>query len=114
MQALQAAVPKEHVLLDADVVSVDTSTAQRPSVILKDGRKLSCRLLVGADGVRSTVADSIGQPAASFVGQAGYRGVATFPGGMPLDKGVICQVRCSRSLGRQHVKERVPGCCLTL
>lgn len=52
------------ILFKAEVVNVDTE-AERPVVHLKDGRSLACDLVVGADGLRSAVRQSI--PATSNV-----------------------------------------------
>lgn len=93
-EVLYHAADPLHVVLDATVAAVDIGgTSGRPAVQLQDGRAVTGRLLVGADGVRSTVAREIGVPDANFVGQAGYRGIAHFPGSAPVAPRTVCQVR---------------------
>ena len=121
MQALlfEAADP-QCVLLDAAVAAVDTSqptspssqglhdakhqqqhsrpAAQlqhRPTAVLHDGTEISCKLLVGADGVRSVVGKHLGADKLSFVGQAGYRGIAQFDQPAPVAERTVCQVLTS-------------------
>ena len=80
LQALlyEAADP-ERVVLDAAVESVDLNaekaSAGAPAVVLQSqATPVQCRLLVGADGVRSKVAQSLGVGHINSARQAGYRG----------------------------------------
>lgn len=94
-QLLYQAADPERVALDATVASVDVrgSDGGAPVVTLESGREIACRVAVGADGVRSAVARSVGAPSTSFVGQAGYRGIAEFDGTPPVAARTVCQVR---------------------
>jgi 2-polyprenyl-6-methoxyphenol hydroxylase-like FAD-dependent oxidoreductase len=98
LQALlyEAADP-ERVVRDAAVTAVDASGAgadgRRPAAVLEGGVRVPCRLLVGADGVRSAVARSLGVGRVNFAGQAGYRGIASFEGDAPVAPRTVCQVR---------------------
>ena len=65
-----------------------------PSVTLHSGETLRCRVVVGADGVRSAVAQSLGVPPPNYAGYVSYRGVASFGGDdrMPLPDSTIRQL----------------------
>ena len=92
----EAADP-DRVALDATVAAVDVKggSGGAPVVTLESGQEIACRVAVGADGVRSAVARSVGAPSTSFVGQAGYRGIAEFGGPPPVAARTVCQVRPS-------------------
>ena len=91
VQILYETLPRERVILDAPVASVDTN-GDRPVIVMEGGQRLSCRMVLGADGVRSVVGASIGVPPANPSGQAGYRGLATFNGDSPVRASTVCQV----------------------
>lgn len=58
----------------AEVTAVDQSTPTRPVVIVADGRRIDADVVVGADGIRSAVRDSIdAEDTLVFSGEMAYR-----------------------------------------
>jgi 2-polyprenyl-6-methoxyphenol hydroxylase-like FAD-dependent oxidoreductase len=93
LQLLLDANDPANVLMNSNVAHADPSSR---IVELENGARLRGRVIVGADGVRSSVIRSVGIPEANFVGQAGYRGVAEFKAGLsPIELGTATQVRMS-------------------
>lgn len=83
----------DRIVLDATVASVSPG---RNEVVMEDGTKLKARVVVGADGERSRVAEGLGVRPANFVGQIGFRGVAEFGDGpSAIAPRHLCQVRAS-------------------
>lgn len=76
----------------ADAAHTGVASRHRPVAVLQDGSRVACKLLVGADGVRSAVGKHLGVSQLSFVGQAGYRGIAKFDGRAPVADRTVCQV----------------------
>lgn len=97
VQMLLDAVDDSRVLFNAPVASVKHSET---AVVLEDGTELKARLVVGADGLRSAVAQGLNVPPANFSGQAGYRGLASFEDPAPAQKRTVCQVCCSLGWSR--------------
>jgi 2-polyprenyl-6-methoxyphenol hydroxylase-like FAD-dependent oxidoreductase len=89
---LDAAGP-DRVIMDAAVSIVDREPDAQGRVVvtLKNGQTVAARLVVGADGVRSVVARGLGISEPTFVGQAGYRGIAQFKGEPPVQPRTVCQ-----------------------
>eukprot|EP00892_Ulva_mutabilis_P008071 jgi/Ulvmu1/5636/UM023_0176.1 len=89
MQLLYDAVDPTRVLLDATVTGID---AGQTAVVLADGSRVPGRMVVGADGVRSAVADGLGVPAPNVTGQMAFRGVAEFDGPVPVAAATAAQI----------------------
>jgi len=54
--------PPARILTGSKAVSVDESDPLRPRVLLHDGTSVSASVVIGADGVRSTIREHIGAP----------------------------------------------------
>lgn len=75
----EGAGPVVQVHTDAKVVDIDRADPARPVAVTEDGRRFSCDVLVGADGIRSSVRDAMGLPdTLVFSGEMAYR--ALIPG----------------------------------
>lgn len=73
LDALLTQLPMEHVRLGARVVSL-SETADKATVELESGERLSADLVVGADGIRSRVRASLfGESEPQFTGLLGWR-----------------------------------------
>ena len=68
VDALAAGLPPGSVRLGQPIRAVDGDGDARTKLVLEDGRCLSCRLLIGTDGVRSVVASHLGLPPANYAG----------------------------------------------
>ncbi|CEM05851.1 unnamed protein product [Vitrella brassicaformis CCMP3155] len=95
LRELLSGVPRDRIFYSAEVEEVLEGTGSRPVLVtLKDGRQIRARVVVGADGIRSSVRASIAprEPPPRYAGYKAFRGVArlrpTFPlsmGGMPWE-----------------------------
>jgi len=73
--------------------SSQAASESRPVLKLSSGQRLRCRMVVGADGVRSAVASHVGVQPPRYAGYVAYRGMATFPpGALPLPPDTVRQV----------------------
>lgn len=79
LKALQAALPADAVQFGAGVSNISSGSSSGAVVELEGGRKLSCGLLVGADGARSAVGSYLGVPQANYAGYVAYRWVGPGP-----------------------------------
>src|SRR3954452_943635 len=83
---LQNALPAECIRLNARVISV-TQTPDRAVLTFADGQKAESDIVVGADGIRSAVRDSLfGPDAPQFTGHIVWRGLVP---SAALPKGLI-------------------------
>jgi 2-polyprenyl-6-methoxyphenol hydroxylase-like FAD-dependent oxidoreductase len=79
-EILLGVLPEEAVHFDAECVGVEQH-GQEVSARFLDGRELRFDMLVGADGIRSTIRRlMLGEPHFRYSGFAAWRGVADFPG----------------------------------
>jgi 2-polyprenyl-6-methoxyphenol hydroxylase-like FAD-dependent oxidoreductase len=86
LRTLAAALPAGTVRYGAAVAGVKQAPGGGGATVeLVGGEALPAAAVVGADGVRSAVAAGLGVPAANYAGYTAYRGVASFPGGLPAD-----------------------------
>eukprot|EP00884_Botryococcus_braunii_P016479 jgi/Botrbrau1/3514/Bobra.341_2s0042.2 len=88
LRAIEAKIPQHCIKYGVKVSSV-CSTPEGALVVLADGRELPCRAVVACDGVRSRIAQQLGLPPASYSGEVYYRGLATFPKGVPEPPGTL-------------------------
>lgn len=66
--------PVVEVITSAEVQQVDQTDVTRPVVITADGRRFDADVVVGADGIRSAVRDSLGaEDTLVFSGEMAYR-----------------------------------------
>lgn len=66
--------PVVEVITSAEVQEVDQTDVARPVVITADGRRFDADVVVGADGIRSAVRDSLGaEDTLVFSGEMAYR-----------------------------------------
>lgn len=97
LRALEQQLPPGTVRYGAGVQRISEQPGAAPgagSVVvgLQGGQELRCRLLVGADGVRSAVAQHLALPAPGYAGYIAFRGVATMLGGLPIPATTIRQL----------------------
>ncbi|KAG6547622.1 hypothetical protein Mapa_011071 [Marchantia paleacea] len=82
--ALASQLPRDTIRLNSRVHSIERESNTGPFVLnLSDGCVLRTRVLLGADGVNSVVAQWMGLAKTRYVGQVGIRGVAVYPAGQP-------------------------------
>jgi 2-polyprenyl-6-methoxyphenol hydroxylase-like FAD-dependent oxidoreductase len=93
LRTLAAALPAGAVRYGASVAGVRQAPGGGGATVeLVGGEALPAAAVVGADGVRSAVAAGLGVPAANYAGYTAYRGVASFPGGLPMPADTIRMV----------------------
>lgn len=69
LQALAAQLPPDAIHFGAGLKSIDVASQQGGvTLTLEDGRTVTCRALVGADGVRSAVSRHLGLPRPNYAG----------------------------------------------
>ena len=73
-QVLQRAVPAERIRLSATCTAVRTGN-EAAAILLEDGTEVTSDVVIGADGIRSAVRESVfGQEAPRFTGNVCWRG----------------------------------------
>ncbi|EIE23272.1 FAD/NAD(P)-binding domain-containing protein, partial [Coccomyxa subellipsoidea C-169] len=97
LAALRTAVPDgatHYGVTIADVHATETGA----EVELATGERLRCKAVVGADGVKSRIAAKLGLKPATYAGEVYYRGVATFPEGVPEPPGTLRMIWSQRGV----------------
>ncbi|KAK9906435.1 hypothetical protein WJX75_001792 [Coccomyxa subellipsoidea] len=81
--ALAAQLPNGSLYLSSDVQSVKIDERGNGVAVLRNGKELRPKLLVGADGVNSRVTKALGLSSVTYSGQVGIRAIARFKEGIP-------------------------------
>ncbi|CAL8465231.1 g4766 [Coccomyxa elongata] len=97
LNALRTAVPDHLVHYGVSIAAVH-ETESGAVVELSSGERLPCKAVVGCDGVKSRIAASLGLKPASYAGEVYYRGVATFPEGVPEAPGTLRMIWSDRGV----------------
>lgn len=85
LQALAEELPSGTIRFGSKLTSIaDAPSGGGVRLVTEDGLELWCRVLVGADGVRSAATSHLKLPAPSYSGYVAYRGVVTMPEGVPV------------------------------
>ncbi|KAG6554168.1 hypothetical protein Mapa_004084 [Marchantia paleacea] len=87
--SLASRLPRGTIRYNSRVLSIKRESETGPFELkLSDGSVLRTKVLLGADGVNSVVAQWMGLAKPRYVGQVGNRGLAVYPAGQPYgDKG---------------------------
>ncbi|BDA50263.1 FAD-dependent urate hydroxylase [Coccomyxa sp. Obi] len=97
LNALRTAVPDHLVHYGVSIAAVH-ETESGAVVELSNGERLPCKAVVGCDGVKSRIAASLGLKPACYAGEVYYRGVATFPVGVPEAPGTLRMIWSERGV----------------
>ncbi|CAK0786834.1 hypothetical protein CVIRNUC_010048 [Coccomyxa viridis] len=95
--ALRSAIPPRLVCYGVSVANVHAHE-QGAEVELSDRTRLRCKAVVAADGTKSRVAAKLGLKPAAYAGEVYYRGVATFPEGVPEPPGTLRMMWSARGV----------------
>ncbi|CAD7701673.1 unnamed protein product [Ostreobium quekettii] len=92
VQALEGALDGGTVVYGIDVTGVQMSKRGLPQLIQQCGKPIPCRMVVGADGARSCIAQALGLKAPNFAGYIALRGVCRLDvESLPVRSGSIVQ-----------------------
>ncbi|KAK9815532.1 hypothetical protein WJX72_005250 [[Myrmecia] bisecta] len=91
LRALESNLP-EHVVHYGCPIARVSADLNGAVVDLEDGRRFRGRAVVGADGVRSSVATTLNMAEPSYAGYSAHRGIASFPDGLPLPLHTVRQI----------------------
>ncbi|XP_052210392.1 monooxygenase 2-like [Diospyros lotus] len=81
LETLADQLPKDTIKFSAKLAKAETSQSTETLLELTNGAKLSAKIAIGCDGIRSLVAKSMGFSEPKYVGHCAFRGLGLFPNG---------------------------------
>ncbi|GAB4858049.1 hypothetical protein Ancab_015951 [Ancistrocladus abbreviatus] len=85
LQTLADQLPPDAVKFASKLAKIEKAGAGETMLELDDGTQLSAKILIGCDGIRSSVAKWMGFPEPKYAGHCAFRGLAFYPSGQPLE-----------------------------
>ncbi|GAB2300856.1 hypothetical protein Dimus_034891 [Dionaea muscipula] len=78
-------LPPNTIKFSSKLASIDSSDAGETLLELANGTRISAKIVIGCDGVRSTIAKWMGFAEPNYVGHYAFRGLAFYPKGQKYE-----------------------------
>ncbi|KAF3627087.1 putative phospholipase A1-Ibeta2, chloroplastic-like [Capsicum annuum] len=85
LETLASRLPPDAISFSSKLANVERSENGETLLELEDGIRISTKILIACDGIRSPVAKLMGFPEPNYVGHCAFRGLAYFPKGQPFE-----------------------------
>lgn len=85
LETLASKLPPDAISFSSKLANIERSENGETLLELEDGIRLSTKILIACDGIRSPVAKLMGFPEPNYVGHCAFRGLAYFPEGQPFE-----------------------------
>ncbi|PKA47643.1 Zeaxanthin epoxidase, chloroplastic [Apostasia shenzhenica] len=84
LETLSSKLPPNSISFSSRVKSIKRQETGDTLLELANGTRVLAKILIGCDGVRSSIAKWMGFPEPSYVGHCAFRGLALYPEGQPF------------------------------
>ncbi|XP_059299188.1 monooxygenase 2 [Lycium ferocissimum] len=85
LETLASKLPPDAISFSSKLANIERSENGETLLELEDGIRISAKILIACDGIRSPVAKLMGFPEPNYVGHCAFRGLAYFPEGQPFE-----------------------------
>ncbi|XP_009608102.1 monooxygenase 2-like [Nicotiana tomentosiformis] len=85
LETLASKLPPDAISFSSKLENIERSENGETMLELEDGIRISAKILIACDGIRSPVAKWMGFPEPNYVGHCAFRGLAYFPEGQPFE-----------------------------
>ncbi|XP_019070140.1 monooxygenase 2 isoform X1 [Solanum lycopersicum] len=85
LETLASRLPPDAISFSSKLANIERSENGETLLKLEDGIRISAKILIACDGIRSPVAKLMGFPEPNYVGHCAFRGLAYFPEGQPFE-----------------------------
>ncbi|XP_055832194.1 monooxygenase 2-like [Solanum dulcamara] len=85
LETLASRLPTDAISFSSKLANIERSENGETLLELEDGIRISAKILIACDGIRSPVAKLMGFPEPNYVGHCAFRGLAYFPEGQPFE-----------------------------
>ncbi|XP_049366734.1 monooxygenase 2-like [Solanum verrucosum] len=85
LETLASRLPPDAISFSSKLANIERSENGETLLELDDGIRISAKILIACDGIRSPVAKLMGFPEPNYVGHCAFRGLAYFPEGQPFE-----------------------------
>uniref|UniRef100_M1C8H2 Monoxygenase n=2 Tax=Solanum tuberosum TaxID=4113 RepID=M1C8H2_SOLTU len=85
LETLASRLPPDAISFSSKLANIERSENGETLLELEDGIRISAKILIACDGIRSPVAKLMGFPEPNYVGHCAFRGLAYFPEGQPFE-----------------------------
>ncbi|KAL9691714.1 hypothetical protein QQ045_012140 [Rhodiola kirilowii] len=88
LETLASKLPADAIRFSSKLANILKGEPGETLLDLEDGRQLTAKIVIGCDGIRSSVARWMGYAEPNYVGHCAFRGLAYYPKGQPLQSRV--------------------------
>ncbi|KAL5551384.1 hypothetical protein UlMin_001560 [Ulmus minor] len=85
LETLANKLPPDSVHFSSKLANISKGENGETELELVDGTKISAKIVIGCDGIRSPIAKWMGFPEAKYVGHCAFRGLGFYPNGQPFE-----------------------------
>ncbi|CAK9184988.1 unnamed protein product [Ilex paraguariensis] len=85
LDTLANQLPPDAISFDSKLAKIEKSGGGETLLEFMDGTRISAKIVIGCDGIRSPVAKWMGFPEPKYVGHCAFRGLAFYPDGQPFE-----------------------------
>ncbi|CAM8901130.1 unnamed protein product [Rhodiola kirilowii] len=88
LETLASKLPADAIRFSSKLANILKGEPGETLLDLEDGTQLTAKIVIGCDGIRSSVARWMGYAEPNYVGHCAFRGLAYYPKGQPLQSRV--------------------------
>ncbi|XP_057475345.1 monooxygenase 2 isoform X1 [Actinidia eriantha] len=85
LETLANQLPPDTISYSSKLAKIEKSESSETLLELVDGTKISAKIVIGCDGIRSPVAKWMGHSEPNYVGHCAFRGLGVYPDGQPYE-----------------------------
>ncbi|PSR93471.1 FAD-dependent urate hydroxylase [Actinidia chinensis var. chinensis] len=85
LETLANQLPPDTISYSSKLAKIEKSESSETLLELADGTKISAKIVIGCDGIRSPVAKWMGHSEPNYVGHCAFRGLGVYPDGQPYE-----------------------------
>ncbi|XAR70522.1 hypothetical protein NMG60_11027398 [Bertholletia excelsa] len=85
LETLANQLPPDVITFSAKLAKIERKDSKEMMLELTDGTKISTKIVIGCDGIRSPIAKWMGFSEPKYVGHCAFRGLGFYPDGQPYE-----------------------------